>query len=92
MSFPVTFPRNLPTESVSHLNDDYLSLVVTLDGVAYALYEVAIVPDSPWPPVSVTWVANPGPKTPTTLGRYVVAVRATGTPKPAICVGFLVIF
>jgi len=92
MSLPVDFPRNLPTRHTSFLNDDYVPLIVTLDGVTYSSYEVAIIPDSPWPPASETWVANPGPKTPTTLGRYVVAVRATGTPKPAICVGYLVVF
>ena len=89
MSFPVTFPRNLPTEHVSHLNDDYLSLDAFLDDVPTEAYQVAILPASPWPPASVTWTNNPGPKTPTVLGRYVVAMRFDGATKPVIYIGFL---
>jgi hypothetical protein len=91
MSLPVSFPRNLDEFYVPVENDDYLPLTVTLDGVAYTTYEVAIFEPGESRPLTA-WVANPGPKTPTTIGRYPVFVRATGSPKPAVCVGYLNVF
>jgi hypothetical protein len=91
MSFPVSFPRNLPTRHVSVLNDDFLSLDGFLDGAPTENYQVAIILASPWPPLAVTWLANPGPKTPTTVGRYVVAMRFVSSTTPVIYVGFLIV-
>lgn len=92
MSLPVSFPRNLDEFYVPVENDDFIPLVVALDGAPFATYEVAIFePPGETRPLTA-WTAAPGPKTPTTIGRYSVFVRATGSPKPAICVGFLIVF
>jgi hypothetical protein len=90
VSLPVSFPRNLPTFEVPVENDDYLPLEAFLDEVETELFEVAII-DSGDRPVT-SWTANPGPKTPTARGRYAVMIRATGSPKPAICVGWLHVY
>jgi hypothetical protein len=90
VSLPVSFPRNLPTFEVPVENDDFLPLEAFLDEVETELFEVAII-DSGDRPVT-SWTVNPGPRTPTTRGRYVVMIRATGSPKPAICVGWLHVY
>lgn len=91
MSLPVSFPRNLPEFEVPVENDDYVPLEIFLDADPYLTYDVAFAEPGETRPLTV-WVAKPGPKTPTVRGRYPVMVRATGSPKPAICVGFLIVF
>lgn len=91
MSLPVSFPRNLPEFEVPMENDDYIPFEVELDGVPYTTFEVAIAEPGETRPL-VGWTAVPGPKTPTVEGRYPVFVRASGSPKPAICVGYLIVF
>lgn len=91
MSVPVTFPRNLPTLNVPVVNDDYVPLDGFLEGVATESFQVAVVAANAYPTGTV-WVNNPGPKTPTTQGRYIVLMRAVGSPQPAICIGYLNVF
>jgi hypothetical protein len=91
VSLPVSFPRNLPTFNVPVENDDYLPLAVELDGVETEAFEVAFAEPGETRPLTA-WTANPGPKTPNIRGRYPVFVRSTGSPKPAICVGWLHVY
>jgi hypothetical protein len=44
-----------------------------------------------WHSASPVWTAS-GPKTPTTIGKYLVFIQAQGSPKPADCLGWLVVY
>lgn len=92
MSLPVSFPRNLPERWVPVENDDFYPFDAFLDDAETQLFEVAFFQPGVTPRPVTVFTANPGPKTPTTIGRYAVLARATGSPKPAICVGYLNVF
>ena len=94
MSLPVSFPRNLPILEVPVLNDDFLPLEAFLDEDETELFEVAVISPAAYleDPEDAVWVANPGPKTPTVRGKYLVFVHPTGSPKPAECVGWLHVY
>lgn len=92
MTFPVNLPPNLPELRIPIENDDYVPFeYIRLDEVDTTDIEVAIWGDGDARPITV-WTAHPGPKTPTTEGRYLVFVRATGSPKPAECLGYLIMY
>ena len=62
----------------------------TIDGEPSTAIEIAIQEPGEARPLSA-WVAFPGPNTPQVRGSYFVMARATGSPKPAVCVGKLVV-
>jgi hypothetical protein len=87
----VSFPDHLPELRVPVENDGYIPLTIKIGGVVTSDYDVAIwdfVTERPL----LSWTANPGPKTPQTRGRYAVFARGTASPKPAECVGLLIVY
>lgn len=87
MNMPPMDERYIPIE-----NDDYVPLQsLALDGTPTTSVEIAIQEQGETRPLT-GWTTYPGPKTPTARGVYYVFVRATGSTKPAICLGRLIMF
>lgn len=87
----MSLPPNLPKAYVPRENDDYVPYAATLDGVTTTAVDLAIIAADSVRPVP-SWTAHPGPKTPTTPDTYLVFIRAQGSPKPATCLGWLIVY